>query len=271
MKKALSLILMMFLLIAIVCGCAESEDASSAISNEESVSTEISETADSKDITEEPSVPEDSSDGEDSSIADAESDSFEESLSALEFPQGSAPENIIYNTPSTIEKERYYGSLYPAPDLPLIYATTPSKKDGNLEKLVKENLGNDDVWFYVALRANDLRITTHETIGPNNKDDLIDQIEGAQRLLDLGMIPNYEHIWSYSLNAKEWPNKPGPMPYSIIGYMTADMINELTDTSKIDGYTYWILHLPEDKYFEEYFTDYDFNIVVISSGILTNG
>ncbi len=268
MRKILSLMLAVLFVLALLCGCKE-ENVISTESNvneslnesSESIMSDASE-EESSSAEEESSYTEDTSSVEDASSVDEESAAFEALISQLEFPKYDAPENVIYNTPSIIKKERYWTSMYPSLNTGLVYEATGNKKS-NLEKLVEKNLGNDDVWFYVALRSNDVNTTKTLPI-PTRRDLLIDQIEGAKRLLDIGMIPDYEHFWSYSHVVNAFPSDAVLWQHPIIGYMTADMINELTDINKVDGYTYRIIHLTEDKYFDEYLKDYDFQEIIIS-------
>ena len=261
MKKIFSLMLAVLFVLILFCGCKEEN----TVSNESKVNESLSESSESiiSDVSEEASSSEEeSSHTEDASSVDEESAAFEALISQLEFPEYDAPKNVIYNTPSIIKKESCFTRMYPSIHFGLVYETDGDKKC-NLEKLVEENLGNDNVWFYVALRSCDVN-TTMTLPTPTKQECLIDHIEGEKRLLDIGMIPNYEHFWSYSHVVNAFPSDAVLWQHPIVGYMTADMINELIDINKVDGYTYRIVHLTEDKYFDEYLKDYDFREVVIS-------
>ena len=267
MRKNLCLMLSALFVLVLLCGCKEENTVSNeSVVNEslsessESIISDVSEEASSSE--EESSHTEDTVSDEDTTSVDEESAAFEALISQLEFPEYDAPKNVIYNTPSIIKKESYFTRMYPSINFGLVYETDGDKKC-NLEKLVEKNLGNDDVWFYVAIRSCDVNTTMTFPI-PTKQECLIDQIEGEKRLLDVGMIPNYEHFWSYSHVVKALPESEVLWQHPIVGYMTADMINELRDINKVEGYTYRILHLTEDKYFEEYLKDYDFREIIIT-------
>lgn len=271
MRKIPALTLTLLFALCLFCGCIEEN----AVSNESGVNESLNESYENitsdvseKEISDEEessndensSYTEDTASDEDTTSVDEETAAFEALISQLEFPEYDVPENVIYNTPSIIKKERYMTSMYPSTTTGLRYET--GDKKSNLEKLVEKNLGNDDVWFYVAIRSNDVNTTKTLPI-PTKRDLLIDHIEGSKRLLDIGFIPDYDHFWSYSHVVKAYPRKVILWQHPIVGYMTADMINELTDINKVEGYTYRILHLTEDKYFDEYFKNYDFNEIII--------
>lgn len=247
MKYTLSFLLTLLMLFSVVLSSCSDENGTASVIDD---SSDIQEDNNSSAVTENTSSqPETSQDSEDSNASQT-----------LIYE---IPETVIYNTLETVEKETY--EMYPfaeKDDGNMEYAFRYSNPEGesdisNLEKLVQEHSGDDDTWFYVAFNINGF-YRVHEFVYqngmghhniPTDETRIKDAKRGMEYLLTLGMIPDYEHPWSYT----QW-QEGETVCFAAVGYMTADMLLSIDDPE----YQYRVLHLTAPEEFESVFGEYEF-------------
>ena len=248
MNRFFITVLCIFILFAFLTACNENSEVSEVSHNSGNESSDLpNESSQTSDIN--------------SDITNTESEESND-VSADIFPDFSfpvedveIPENIIYNTLDIIKSETYYdpshGPAFPEGYEGTLYAgSIVNDTNSNLKKLAESHKGDNETWFYVAISCQNI---TGWSTGVFILGDRIAEINNVNEyLVNLGMIPDYTHPWSYrklrSTVRDDWQK------YNIVGYMTADMINSID----APAHECAVLHLTEPDLHQEALEFYNF-------------
>lgn len=244
-KKFISFILTFVITVCLTLFSILLSSCESATENSESVS-ETSELMES-DISLESSVLQD-----DESYISNEESNILDNVPEFEKKEYKAPDNVIYNS----NKTEHYGPYicvfeYDSPPHQLWYAFDASLSENaliepcELEQLVEAHKGDDETWFYVAFNVNSYERGVEYF--PTNEIAVEESRDAVEYLRTLGFIPDFDHIWSYTEYLKG--NREYTNYFSVVGYMTADMISEV---EKDEDMLYVIMHLPSNDNLKDF-------------------